>query len=82
MKPVLKAIYYLHNMGIIHRDLKLENIMFKDKTYTTIKILDFGLSIKAAGTKKLKKLLGTPLYLAPEVIAVFLNFIKLSLNNY
>ena len=33
---------YLHNKGIVHSDLKPENIVFTDNTYTKIKIVDLG----------------------------------------
>ena len=39
------GVKYLHNFGIVHRDLKLENIMMGDTTDDAIpKIVDFGLS--------------------------------------
>jgi tRNA A-37 threonylcarbamoyl transferase component Bud32 len=39
------AIYYLHSYGIVHRDLKLENILMTDSSENAdIKLLDFGLS--------------------------------------
>lgn len=44
----ISAINHLHMNGIIHRDLKAQNIMFKyaDKDNLEIKIIDFGLSVK------------------------------------
>ena len=50
---MLSAIRYLHNLGIIHRDLKIENILFLGKASTgIIKIADFGLSaVITPGTK-------------------------------
>jgi serine/threonine protein kinase len=39
------GVKYLHDIGIIHRDLKLENIMMSDTSDTAIpKIVDFGLA--------------------------------------
>jgi len=66
-------------MKIVHRDLKLENLMLSDKTdIARIKIIDFGLS-KFYGNNqnsnhrkrslvRMKSMVGTPAYLAPEVI--------------
>jgi serine/threonine protein kinase len=34
----------MHNEGFVHRDLKLENIMFRDKGSLDVKIVDFGFS--------------------------------------
>ena len=44
LKPIFKAVNYLHGCGICHRDLKLENIMFKDGDSKEAKLIDFGLS--------------------------------------
>ena len=60
------ALGYLHKKGIIHRDLKLENILVDEAGY--LKIIDFGLA-KMLDTKGVTKTYcGTPEYLAPEMI--------------
>jgi serine/threonine protein kinase len=47
IKQILNGISYIETLGIIHQDLKLENIMIKEdnNNNTNIKIIDFGLSI-------------------------------------
>ena len=62
----LLALEYLHSQNVIHRDIKLLNIfMAKDKT---IKIGDMGMS-KLLTKKEMKmSRVGTPLYLAPELV--------------
>jgi len=42
--------------------------MFQDDKLKNIKIIDFGLSCKISANQKLSTLLGTPLYIAPEVL--------------
>ena len=42
---ILETVQYLHNNGIIHRDLKLSNILLSSST-NKIKICDFGLAVK------------------------------------
>ena len=69
MFDIVSTIKYLHEAGIVHRDLKPDNILFEDSSETSrLKIIDFGTSTKVAKDQMLKKLIGTPFYLAPEVI--------------
>jgi calcium-dependent protein kinase len=61
---------YCHKRGIVHRDLKPENILFDSKKPgATIKVIDFGASAKMSNQEKLTKRIGTPFYVAPEVLA-------------
>ena len=43
MKKVAKGVKYMHDLGYIHRDLKLSNILFNKEE--DVKILDFGITI-------------------------------------
>ena len=54
-------------MRVCHRDLKLENFVL-NKQQTTLKLIDFGLSVVWAQGKDLFKSYGTPCYTAPEII--------------
>ena len=66
---VLLAIAHCHSMGITHRDLKPENILFESlKPDAEIKLIDFGLSRKYSKNEKMHTILGTPYYVAPEVL--------------
>lgn len=63
---IILGIEYLHNKGIIHRDLKLENILIDEDGY--LKIIDFGLAKILKNEEETMTFCGTPEYLAPEVI--------------
>jgi calcium-dependent protein kinase len=66
---VLLAIVHCHNRGVTHRDLKPENILFDSmKKDAEIKLIDFGLSRKYDKEQKMHSILGTPYYVAPEVL--------------
>lgn len=57
----------MHTKGICHRDLKPENIIFMGDTLS-LKIIDFGTSRKVKETEFMKAKMGTPYYIAPEVL--------------
>jgi tetratricopeptide (TPR) repeat protein len=59
---VLQALVYLHRRGVLHRDLKPQNVLVHDDN---VKIVDFGLAI---GTKPEPGMRGTLTYMAPEIM--------------
>ena len=67
IKQLLKTIKYIHSIGIIHRDLKPENIIIDSNT-CQIKLIDFGLSTFYQEFVSLKTKVGTPYYVAPELL--------------
>ena len=62
------AVNYLHNKNIVHRDLKPENLMLVGEDKWDVKVIDFGLSRFFSKDKKMCQRLGTPYYIAPEVL--------------
>ena len=46
---IVNAMSYCHNRGIVHRDLKLENVLFKNQGELIIKVVDFGIAGVCAG---------------------------------
>mmetsp|Transcript_146249 Transcript_146249/g.257793 ORF Transcript_146249/g.257793 Transcript_146249/m.257793 type:complete len:426 (+) Transcript_146249:63-1340(+) len=64
---ILQAVAYLHEKGVIHRDIKLENLVYTDSSLQCLKLIDFGLAARWDGRTPLSKRCGTPGYVAPEV---------------
>ncbi|XP_046701046.1 myosin light chain kinase, smooth muscle isoform X1 [Silurus meridionalis] len=68
MLQIIDGVGYIHKKGIVHLDLKPENIMCVNKTGSKIKLIDFGLARRLENAGSLKVLFGTPEFVAPEVI--------------
>eukprot|EP01135_Chromosphaera_perkinsii_P001827 Nk52_evm6s211 gene=Nk52_evmTU6s211 len=68
MKQILEAVQYLHANGVIHRDIKGGNVLVDSDG--SIRLADFGASkiVDIAHDPADKSMIGTPYYLAPEVI--------------
>ena len=64
-KQLIEGLKYIHKKKIVHRDIKLDNILI-DLT-NTIKICDFGVSRKISKDEIMHKHCGTPAYIAPEI---------------
>ncbi|XP_075430266.1 caM kinase-like vesicle-associated protein isoform X2 [Ascaphus truei] len=68
IRQVLEAVTYLHSLRIVHRNLKLENLLYFNRLKNSkIVISDFHLA--KLETSLIKEPCGTPEYLAPEVVA-------------
>ena len=70
MKQVLSSVAYMHKKSMTHRDIKPENIMFigLDENNLNLKLIDFGTSRKVEYKEHLRSKMGTPYYIAPEVL--------------
>ena len=70
LKSLLSAVMYCHNHGVCHRDLKPENCLFLNSNEDSdIKIIDFGLSANITEADILHDVIGTPYYIAPEMLS-------------
>jgi serine/threonine protein kinase len=65
MSQVLHGLLYLHDQGVIHRDIKGANILTTKQGL--VKLADFGVASRTAGLNE-SSVVGTPYWMAPEVI--------------
>ena len=78
VRSVTQALNYLHQKDIVHRDIKLENIIVDDLLYQSsqkvediqVKLIDFGFSLQLKNNlQRIRVFCGTPCYMAPEMLS-------------
>ncbi|KAJ1701065.1 hypothetical protein LUZ63_000844 [Rhynchospora breviuscula] len=68
-KTIVEVVQVCHAHGVIHRDLKPENFLFGNKKENApLKAIDFGLSVFFKPDEKFHEIVGSPYYMAPEVL--------------
>ncbi|KAI3378302.1 hypothetical protein SNEBB_007148 [Seison nebaliae] len=65
-RQIVSAVHFLHKNRIVHRDLKLENILIDSNG--DVKLADFGLSNTWSPKSLLNTFCGSPLYASPEIV--------------
>ena len=63
---VCQALEYAHTQNIVHRDIKPENIMYGQ--FGEVYLLDWGISFNITETSSTRLLVGSPAYMAPEML--------------
>nr|XP_033510733.1 calcium-dependent protein kinase 13-like isoform X2 [Nicotiana tomentosiformis] len=68
-RTIMEVVQLCHKHGVIHRDLKPENFLYANKKENSpLKAIDFGLSIFYKPGEKFSEIVGSPYYMAPEVL--------------
>ncbi|CAN1278370.1 Serine/threonine-protein kinase SRK2E [Linum perenne] len=67
-QQLISGVSYCHAMQVCHRDLKLENTLLDGSPAPRLKICDFGYSKSSVLHSQPKSTVGTPAYIAPEVL--------------
>eukprot|EP00252_Welwitschia_mirabilis_P016128 TRINITY_DN3564_c0_g1_i1.p1 TRINITY_DN3564_c0_g1~~TRINITY_DN3564_c0_g1_i1.p1 ORF type:complete len:443 (+),score=81.87 TRINITY_DN3564_c0_g1_i1:259-1587(+) len=69
-KDLMEVLKFCHDHGVVHRDLKPENILLCDTSDSSpIKLADFGLATYFTPGEKLQGTVGSPFYIAPEILS-------------
>ena len=72
MAGIFNGLSHLHSLGVMHRDIKLENILLTDSKHdmSKVKIIDMGFAkhLATPHAEALNTVCGTPLYIAPELV--------------
>ncbi|KAJ7335723.1 hypothetical protein JRQ81_013664 [Phrynocephalus forsythii] len=70
MRQILEGVSFLHRNNVVHLDLKPQNILLTDESpLGEIRIVDFGLSRVMMNSEELREIMGTPEYVAPEILS-------------
>ncbi|XP_054778476.1 calcium-dependent protein kinase 32 [Prosopis cineraria] len=68
-RTIVEVVQMCHKHGVMHRDLKPENFLFGNKKETApLKAIDFGLSVFFKPGERFDEIVGSPYYMAPEVL--------------
>ncbi|KAK9953687.1 hypothetical protein ABG768_017664 [Culter alburnus] len=69
MRQILEGVAFLHRSNVVHLDLKPQNILLTSESpLGDIKVVDFGLSRLVSSSHEIREIMGTPEYVAPEVL--------------
>ncbi|XP_073719963.1 serine/threonine-protein kinase 17A [Misgurnus anguillicaudatus] len=69
MRQILEGVTFLHKSNVVHLDLKPQNILLtRESPLGDIKIVDFGLSRLVSSSQEIREIMGTPEYVAPEIL--------------
>ncbi|XP_070565912.1 serine/threonine-protein kinase 17A-like [Ptychodera flava] len=70
LRQIIEAVHYLHERNVVHLDIKPSNVLLTHShpNQSDVKLVDFGLARLVNGNEEVREILGTPDYVAPEVL--------------
>ena len=89
-RVILDVVSHCHQRGVAHRDLKPENFLLKRKALDSnqplraqdLRLVDFGLAVCLSPGEESTELLGSPFYIAPEILKASLFPVALAQASY
>ncbi|XP_003222330.1 serine/threonine-protein kinase 17A [Anolis carolinensis] len=70
MRQILEGVSFLHRNNVVHLDLKPQNILLTSESpLGDVRLVDFGLSRVMKNSEELREIMGTPEYVAPEILS-------------
>mmetsp|Transcript_2204 Transcript_2204/g.3032 ORF Transcript_2204/g.3032 Transcript_2204/m.3032 type:complete len:118 (+) Transcript_2204:164-517(+) len=70
MRPLMRALRYLHSISLVHADIKLENCLFSSLNLDSLHLIDFGLSVNTKKPREIPTAMrGTLNYMSPELFS-------------
>jgi MAP/microtubule affinity-regulating kinase len=66
-RQIISAMAYMHSINVVHRDMKLDNILIDDNDHDKIKLIDFGFATACGPDEKLGVQCGTTHYMCPDL---------------
>ncbi|CAN6339999.1 unnamed protein product [Urochloa humidicola] len=69
IRTIMEVVLHCHKHGVMHRDLKPENFLYANTSENSpLKVIDFGLSVCFKPGDRFSEIVGSPYYMAPEVL--------------
>lgn len=62
------GLAHMHSVGVAHRDVKPENVVYENRSRSVVRLVDFGFAVVLRDGRRCKTVCGSPAYMAPEIV--------------